>query len=145
MNQAMNLILANFGLESVLRFIRSPRSAVVYNGIVVVFLVLIGLGLSWACVYLTKKFSSKSVANSRKLFKQLCHAHEFSGSERRQLEHLAKLLGLETPAILMIDTTLWKVDELVSSKQLQPRQRERLMTLQRILYDQPRLSVEHIV
>jgi len=140
-HQALNLIFANISLESVLRFIRSPRNAEVHNGIVVVFLVLIGLGLSWACVYLTKKFSSKSVANPRKLFKQLCRAHELSGSERRQLEQLAKLLGLETPAILMIDTSLWKVDELVSSKELLPKQRERLMTLQRILYDQPRLSV----
>jgi len=140
-HQALNLIFANISLESVLRFIRSPRNAEVHNGIVVVFLVLIGLGLSWACVYLTKKFSSKSAANPRKLFKQLCRAHELSGSERRQLEQLAKLLGLETPAILMIDTSLWKVDELVSSKELLPKQRERLMTLQRILYDQPRLSV----
>ncbi len=143
-HQALNLVIANSSLESVLRFIRAPRNAEVYNGIVVVLLVLIGLGLSLACVYLTKKLSAKPVANPRKLFKHLCRAHELTGTERRQLEHLANLLGVETPAILMIDTSLWNVDELVNAKKLQPKQRERLMALQRLLYDQPRLCEGHL-
>ena len=138
--QAMNLILASVSLESILRFIRSPRNAEIYNGIVIAFLALIGLGLTLACVYFTKRLSNKPLANPRKLFKQLCRAHELTGSERRQLEHLAKLLGVETPAILMIDTSIWNVDELVAAKKLQPKQRDRLITLQRVLYDQPRLT-----
>ncbi len=138
-HQAFNLIAVNLSLESVLRFIRSPRNAEIYNGIVVVLLALIGLGLTWTCVYLTKKLSANRVANPRKLFKQLCHAHELSGAERRQLEHLARLLGLESPAVLIIDTSIWNVDELVIAKKLQPKQQERLMALQRLLYDQPRL------
>jgi hypothetical protein len=140
---ALNPIFANVSLESILRFIGSPRNAEIYNGIVVFLLALLGLGLSWACVCLTKQFSNKSVANPRKLFKQLCRAHELSGSERRQLERLASLLGLETPAILMIDASLWNIDELTNAKKLQPRQSERLLTLQKILYDQPRLQADH--
>lgn len=139
-HQALNLIVANISLESVLRFIRSPRNAEVYNGVVIALLALIGLGLTLVCVYFTKRLSQKPLANPRKLFKQLCRAHELTGRERRQLEHLAKLLGVETPAILMIDTSIWNVDKLVEAKKLQPKQRERLMTLQRVLYDQPRLT-----
>ncbi len=142
-HQALNLMLANVGLEPLLQFIRSPRNAEIYNGIVVILLALVGLALTWACVYLTKRFSNKPVANPRKLFKQLCSAHELSGSERRQLEHLASLLGLENPAILMIDSSLWDVDNLISAKKLQLRQRDRLLTLQKMLYDQPRLCVDH--
>jgi hypothetical protein len=137
---AMHLILANISLESVLRFIRSPRNAEIYNGIVIVLLALIGLGLTLGCIYLTKLLSSKPLANPRKLFKQLCRVHELTGSERRQLEHLAKLTGVENPAILMIDSSLWNVDELLATKKLQTKQRERLLALQRVLYDQPRLT-----
>ena len=139
-HQALNLVLANLSLESILRFIRSPKNAEIYNGIVVVLLALVGLGLSLACVYLTKLFSAKPAANPRKLFKQLCRAHELSGSERRQLEQLAKLTGVENPAVLMIDSSLWNVDELVAAKKLHPKQCDRLLTLQRVLYDQPRLT-----
>ncbi len=140
---SMNFVIASGSIESILRFIRSPRNAEVYNGIVVLLLTLIGLGLCWVCISLTKRLSQKPAANSRKLFKQLCRVHELSGSERRQLEELARLHGIETPAVLMIDTSLWRVDELVEAKKLQPKQRERLLTLQKVLYDQPRLSVEH--
>jgi hypothetical protein len=136
----MNLFLANLSIESILRFIRSPRNAEIYNGIVVGLLVLIGLGLTWACVYFTKSLNAKLAANPRKLFKQLCRAHELSGSERRQLERLAKLSELENPAILIIDSSVWNVDELVAAKKLQPKQRERLLTLQHVLYAQPRLT-----
>jgi hypothetical protein len=142
-HQALNLMFAKVSLESVLQFIGSPRNAEIYNGGVVLFLALIGLALCWGCVYLTTQFSSKSVANPRKLFMRMCCAHQLSGSERRQLEQLARLLGLETPAILMIDASLWNIDELSSAKKLKPKQRERLLNLQKILYDQPRLSVSH--
>jgi hypothetical protein len=141
--QALNPLFANIGIESVLRFIRSPRNAEIYNGGVVLILAVIGLALCWACLCLTKQFSKKPAANPRKLFKLLCRAHELAGSERRQLERLARLSSLENPAILMIDSTLWKVNELVIAKKLQPKQGERLVALQRILYDQPRLTAEN--
>ena len=142
-NEVLSLFFANVNLESVLRFIRAPRNAEVYNGIVVLLLSVVGLALCWICIYLTKRFSKTPAASPRKLFKRLCRAHELSRGERRQLEHLARLLGLDTPAILLIDSSLWKVDDLVSAKKLQPKHRERLITIQSILYDQPRLSVEH--
>lgn len=139
-HQALNNVLANVSLESVLHFIRSPRNAEIYNGIVVVLLGLAGLALTWACIYLTKRFSNKNAANPRKLFKQLCRAHDLSSSERRQLENLARLRGLEAPAALMIDASLWKLDELTSANKLQPKQRDQLLATQKILYDQPRVG-----
>lgn len=140
-HHALNPMLANVSLESVLQFIRSPRNAELYNGIVVLLLVLMGLALSWASVCLTKRLITAPSASPRKLFVQLCRAHDLSSSDRRQLEHLAKLLGMENPAILMIDASCWNVDELISAKKLQPTHRERLLTLQKVLYDQPRLNV----
>ena len=137
---ALNSMFANVSLESVLHFLRSPRNAEIYNGIVILLLALVGLVVSWTCFYLTKRLTAKPVANPRKLFRQLCRAHELTGSERRQLEHLAKLLGIDTPAILMIDASLWNIDKLINAKKLQPKQRERLLSLQKILYELPRLS-----
>ena len=137
---ALRLMFANVSLESILQFVRSPRNAEVYNGLVVLLLAMIGLALSWACLCLTKRFTTKPAAKPRKLFKQLCRAHELSRSERRQLEHLARLLGIDNPAILMIDASLWNVEILTNVKLSQPKQRERLLSLQKVLYDQPRLS-----
>ena len=57
-------------------------------------------------------------------------------------EQLATLNGLSTPSQLMVDASLWKLDELAHTRQLQPKQRERLLTLQKTLYDQPRLTVD---
>jgi hypothetical protein len=140
-HHVLNPILANVSLESVLQFILSPRNAEVYNAIVVLAMALMGLALSWACVCLTKRLTAAPSANPRKLFVQLCRAHDLSSGDRYQLEQLAKLLGMENPAILMIDASCWNVDELASAKKLTPTQRERLLTLQKVLYDQPRLTM----
>ena len=137
---ALRVMFANVSLESILQFIGSPRNAEIYNGIVVLLLAMIGLALTWACRYLTKRLIAKPAADPRKLFKQLCRAHELTSSERRQLEHLATLLGIDTPALLMIDASLWNFEILTNAKKLQPKQRERLLSLQKVLYDQPRLS-----
>lgn len=141
-HQALKLVVANVSLEAVLQFLRAPRNAEIYNAVVVLLLGLIGLTLTWTCVYLTKHFSNRHAANPRKLFKKLCRVHDLSISECRQLERLASLLALETPAILMIDSSLWRVEELTNTNKLQPRQRDRLLALQKVLYDQPRLLPE---
>ena len=105
---ALSIMFADVSLESILQFLRSPRNALIYNGVVVLLLAMIGLALTWACRYLIKRHIARTAANPRKLFQQLCLAHELSGSERRQLQNLAKLLGIDTPAILMIDALLLK-------------------------------------
>ena len=137
---ALSIMFADVSLESILQFLRSPRNALIYNGVVVLLLAMIGLALTWACRYLIKRHIARTAANPRRLFQQLCLAHELSGSERRQLQNLAKLLGIDTPAILMIDASLWNFESLSNANKLPPKQRERLLSLQKVLYDQPRLS-----
>lgn len=125
-------------MESILKFCSSPT---LYNGAIILLLTLVGFALSWACIRFTQSYATRHQPNPRKLFMQLCRAHQLSSGERRQLELLAQLNGLSTPAVLMVDASLWRLDELTSDQKLQSKQRERLLTLQKTLYDQPRLSV----
>ena len=139
-DSAFSVVFANISLEAILKFVSSPKNSAFYNGCILLLLAVVGAALSWACVRLTQVLTTKNVANPRKLFLQLCRAHQLSVGERRQLEQLATLVGTSTPAILMVDASLWKLDELVREQKLASKQRERLLTLQKTLYDQPRLT-----
>ncbi len=79
-------------------------------------------------------------ADPRELFMQLCRAHELSSSQRRTLEAHAAMLKIE-PNLLFIDSGRWHLEELRQLNQLRPAQFDRLQTLQRMLYEPPRLSV----
>jgi len=136
-----NMPIGQSNLTAFLNFLRSPQNAEIYNGAIILLLTVIGIALSWGCVQLTKSFTATNNANPRQLFLQLCRAHQLSSSERRQLEQLAELVGLDTPAVLMIDASRWQLEQLTREKKLVPKQHERLLTLQKMLYDQPRLQV----
>lgn len=133
-------LLGDLSIESLLLFLRSPRYYEVYNGLIITLLAAIGLALSLGCIRLTQHLTNQSAPNTRKLFAQLCRAHYLSSSQRQELELLADLLGLSTPALLMIDASLWQLDELTRQNKLLAKDCERLLTLQKALYDQPRLT-----
>ncbi len=143
-HSALSFIIAKSSLEAIPKFLSSPKNAEIYNGAIILLLVLLGAGLSWGFVRLMQSFSTRHLANPRKLFVQLCRAHQLSTGERRQLEQLAELNGLSTPALLMVDASLWKLDELARVQKIQLKQKERFLTLQKTLYDQPRLTVDRL-
>lgn len=137
----LSLPIGQSSLTAVLKFLSSPKNAEIYNGVIILLLTLVGVGLSWGCVRFTKLLYAKNNADPRKLFLQLCRAHQLSSAERRQLEQLSELVGLDTPAVLMIDASRWQLERLAQERKIDAKQHDRLLTLQKMLYNQPRLQL----
>ncbi len=136
-----NLPVGQSSLTALLSFLRSPENANVYNGVIIVLLTMVGITLSWGCAQLTRTLTSKNQADPRKLFLQLCRAHQLTSKERRELEQLAEQLGLDTPAVLLIDASRWQLEQLTRERKIGAKHHKRLQNLQKMLYDQPRLQV----
>ncbi len=141
MESLSSLPIGQSGLGPLLKYLSSPQNTGIYNSAIILLLIFVGISLSCICVQLTKAFSARNTENHRKLFLQLCRAHQLSGSERRLLEHLAALVGLDTPAVLMIDASRWHLERLTREKKIDTQHQERLLTLKKMLYDQPRLQI----
>jgi hypothetical protein len=82
--------------------------------------VLIGLGsglsliitaLSCALYFLIRYRCSRPLDDSRIIFRELCHAHDLTGPERRLVRRLAAGLELACPAALFVDSSLWRLPD----------------------------------
>lgn len=82
--------------------------------------VLIGLGsgfslivtaLSCALYFLIRYRRGRPLDDSRSLFRELCHAHDLTGAERRLVKRLALGLELPSPAALFVDSSIWRLPD----------------------------------
>ena len=109
--------------------------------LIALLIAVVVLGSIWLGIYLHKRYFCQPLLNPRKLFAQLCRAHQLTRTQRRSLDQLGEILKLPTPSVLMLDARLWQLEELLSSKRIDARKFEKLTTLQRTLYTDARVDV----
>lgn len=112
-------------------------------GLVFVIGTVILLGVGIAAVYYWLQRRPRRLHNPKRLFNDLCHAHQLTKGQRTQLCTLANKLKIAQPSLLFLDDTLWNFDQLSQGEYAAtPSQIENLKKLNRTLFTTPKTKTK---
>lgn len=93
--------------------------------------VTVGLGLTWLVVTWLNRRRQRRRHAPRKLFRDLCKAHQLTRRQRRMLWRLAQRRQLPQPALLFLDPQSWGLEQ---AESLGAEAQRELTALQRRLF-----------
>jgi hypothetical protein len=88
-----------------------------------------------AVVIFLRNRSLQPVNDPHKLFLELCRGHGLSRSQRYALIDLANKRKLKDPNLVLFDASYWVLDPTTDHELCQPKCRNRLVMIQRLLFN----------
>jgi hypothetical protein len=126
-NQGMGLVL--------------PESGQNYTLAIILALALV-VSLAVAAFILLRKTSQQTINDPVKLFSELCRGHGLSRSQRNALIDLANKRNLKDPSLVLLDSSYWVLDPNIDQELCQPKSRNRLVMVQRLLFNSDTPAVQ---
>ncbi len=81
------------------------------------------------------KRTQQTINDPGKLFLELCRGHGLSRSQRSSLIDLANKRKLQDPNLVLFDASYWVLDPNIDQELCQPKCRNRLVMIQRLLFN----------
>jgi hypothetical protein len=134
------LFLAEANLEAVHTAFNNRKTDVMPL-LSMLLIALVAGGLFYGVKCWRQRQLARTLTDPAQLFNELCRAHQLSRGDIALLKQLATMLSLPSPSILMVDSTAWKLHELLRTNKIMQKKFEQLHKLQRTLYQEPRLSI----
>lgn len=96
---------------STLLAVAGKRGALSSGTIVLTLAIGLAIGVAVAAYYLIRNQKPSTESLARGLFRELCRAHQLSGTQSKLVWQLATLLKLPCPATLFVDSSAWRIPE----------------------------------
>lgn len=127
-------LLAKSRIESMNRAFLEKRSIDSSSMMLTLGGIVLVLGLSLLAYYIHKKRSERILNDSKKLFGEMCRAHQFSRAQMKVFRAFSKIKSPADPCQLFLESKLWILDPHSDKKFCSPKARESLSAIQSMLF-----------
>lgn len=121
-------------IEPINQSLGLPESSRSFSLGIILALVVVGC-ITAAVVILLRRQTQPAINDPIKLFTELCRAHGLSRSQRNALIDLVNKRKLQDPTLVLMDASYWVLDPTTDLELCQPKCRNRLVMIQRLLFN----------
>lgn len=121
-------------MNSMMLLAAAKRSQISAGFVVICIAVTLTIGLAVGAYFLMRNRQPSADERTRSLFRELCRAHQLTRAQSTLVMRLAQGLKLACPAILFVDSTVWRIPEDNSEGSLDRKDWEKLQTIQKMLF-----------
>ena len=106
-----------------------------YGTMIMLTSVGVAVALGIAAYFFYRRQLDRVCNDPQALFNEICRAHGLTGGQKSVLMKLVKVRKLKNPNLVLIDSNLWVLDPAVDAELCTPKLRNRLIHVQRLLFN----------